>query len=165
MRPEPFLKGVIGNIASRPRVNCIYGIGATSGARWFVPNVFRGAIQISRSRRVGTGFFVFQGPGRFGAFDLFKVGNAGRPLAGGAGLDEVRNGNGGQQANDGHHNHDFHQRETSATDFGQIHNSYFIPRGVKKVKGGLTSLQIQLLSIAFYRPQLNLHENTPEQTT
>ena len=146
MRLETFLKGVIGNCASRSRVNCIYGIGATAGATWFVTDIFCSAVQVGRCGKVGAGFFVFQCPSRFGAVDLLKVGNAGRPLAGSAGLDEVRNGNGGQQPNDGYHNHDFHQRETSATDFGQIHNSSFIPRGVNKVKGGLTSLQIQLFT-------------------
>jgi hypothetical protein len=46
-------------------------------------------------------------------------------LSGISGLDEVGNSDRGQKANNGHYDHDFHQREAGTTYSFELHNSPF----------------------------------------
>ena len=90
------------------------GVGATRrAARNAVAGIH---LDVSRDRlRRGNGgpagLAGFQCPFINGPADLFEVVDAGVLLLGGAGLDEVGDGNCGQQADDGHHDHDLHQGE------------------------------------------------------
>ena len=61
-----------------------------------------------------------------GAVNLAKVVDAGVHLGLGASLYEVGNGNGRQQADDGHDNHDFNQRESRGFSPGCFHNCYLL---------------------------------------
>ena len=56
-------------------------------------------------------FLVFQGPLMLARLDLAEVVDACVFLGGIARPNEVRNGNRGQQTDDGNHDHDFHERE------------------------------------------------------
>jgi len=60
---------------------------------------------------VRAGLLVFQGPLLHCAVNLLEVGDTGVLLGGGTGLHEVWNRDGGQQADDGHNDHDFYQGE------------------------------------------------------
>src|SRR5712692_11426654 len=88
---------VIADSAGRLRIDGVDGVSAAARAGRFIPNVLRGAVEVARGRRVGAGLLVFQRPGRLGAIDLSEVGDAGIALTGNAGLDEVGDGDGGQQ--------------------------------------------------------------------
>ena len=65
----------------------------------------------SRTRRVRVGLLVFQRPLLFGTINLAEVVDAGVFLCRIAGANEVRDRDGGQQTDDGNHDHDFHERE------------------------------------------------------
>ena|GEM_PF-4965301 len=66
---------------------------------------------------------VLQRPLLDGSRDLAQVVNAGIRLRSGACPHKVRDGNGGQQADDGHHDHDFHQGERTRATIGfQFHS-------------------------------------------
>ena len=67
----------------------------------------------------------FQGPLLLGTVDLAQVVDAGVLLRGRAGAHEVGDGDGGQQADDGHHDHDFHQREARLFDGIEFHSFEF----------------------------------------
>ena len=61
-----------------------------------------------------------------GGINLPHVINASSGLRFGAGMHEVGNGDGGQHTDDGHHNHDLHQRETRPVrGFGSFHTMLF----------------------------------------
>src|SRR6266705_203101 len=64
----------------------------------------------------GADFLVFQRPLVDRRVNLAEVVDAGIGLRGRTGFDEVRNRDRSQQADDGHHDHDFNQRETRITD-------------------------------------------------
>ena len=57
--------------------------------------------------------FVFESELFFGAVDLAEVIDAGVLLSGGAGLDEVGDRDRSEEADDGHHDHNFNQREAA----------------------------------------------------
>ena len=65
-----------------------------------------------------------------GAINLAQVVDAGIALRGLARLDEVGDGNRSQQANDGHYDHDFHQRETRFAGCSILH--YFTFRLLRR---------------------------------
>ena len=46
-----------------------------------------------------------------GAFDLAQIVDAGVAMSGSAGLNVIRYGDSGEQANDGGHDHDFNERK------------------------------------------------------
>jgi len=58
---------------------------------------------------------VLRGPDLLGAVNLAQVGDAGGLLGLQAGADEIRNGDGGQQADDGDNDHNFHERKPAGT--------------------------------------------------
>jgi len=64
---------------------------------------------------------VFERPGLFRAVDLAKIINARALLRLEARADKIRDGDGGQEADDGHDNHDLNQRETSRADDFILH--------------------------------------------
>ena len=76
-----------------------------------------------RLRRGGVGgSLVFQGPLLLGTVNLTEVVDAGILLRGGAGANEVGNRDGGQETDNGHDDHDFHQREALFAGFILFHN-------------------------------------------
>ena len=61
-----------------------------------------------------------------GAVNLAEVVDAGVLLGGVAGPNEVRDGDGRQEANDGHHDHDFYEREARFIAGVDFHNYTFL---------------------------------------
>src|SRR5437667_502103 len=58
------------------------------------------------------------------AVNLPQIVDAGVHLRGGAGFDEVGDGDRSQKADDGHYDHDFHQREAALAGCADFHTSY-----------------------------------------
>src|SRR5437899_3018632 len=89
--------------ATRLHVHRTNGVGAITGALW--PLACGSAAQVrsqgsARRWHGGTaGLILLQGPLLYSAIDLPQVIDAGIPLRGGAGIDEVRNRDGSQEAN------------------------------------------------------------------
>ena len=98
---------------TRPGLNVIQRVGAAAGAQGFVPDVLGTPEEVCVYRGITIDLLLFQGPGGLRAVHLLEVGNAGGLLAGGPRLHEVRDGDGGQEADDCDHNHDFNQGETA----------------------------------------------------
>jgi hypothetical protein len=76
--------------------------------------------EVSDTRRVGRGLLLFQRPLLLRAVDLAEVVDARIGLGRGARFDEVGDRDRGEEADDGHNDHDFNQREarvTGVTDF------------------------------------------------
>ena len=67
--------------------------------------------QLLRGRHVGGGLVFFQRPLLLGRVQLAEIVDAGIGLRGCAGFYEVGNRDRRQEADDGHNDHDFHQRE------------------------------------------------------
>ena len=103
-------------------------------------------IQLDIGRQVGREvdgiarlFASFEGKLVGRAVKLGQVVDAGAGLRPGAGAHKVGNGNRRQQADDGHDDHDFHQREPRPVGgFGRFHGSlvYYL-RGVNQATNGL----------------------------
>ena|ERR1043166_4521788 len=119
--------------ASGLLINSRNGIGTVSWAGW--PLTARTPAQIGlkgcarRWDRCAAGLVLLQGPLLNSAVDLPQVIDAGISLRRGAGVDEVRNRDGSQKANNCHHDHDLHQREARLSGCGFFH-TYFSFRGV-----------------------------------
>jgi hypothetical protein len=75
-----------------------------------------GAVAGDRGQGAGGagGELAFEGILFHRAVDLLQIGDAGVGLGRGAGLDEVRNGDGGEEADDRHDDHDFYECEALA---------------------------------------------------
>ena len=71
----------------------------------------------------------FQGPRLHGTINLLEVGDTGALLAVFSSLDEVRDSDRSQQANDGHHDHNFNQREPGLPGHVNFHFLIFLFRG------------------------------------
>ena len=71
------------------------------------------AFQVIQGHRIVVLLLILQRPGVDGAFDLAQVGDAGLCLRGITSFHEVRDRDRSQQADNGHYDHDFHQRERS----------------------------------------------------
>ena len=124
------------NIAGWLQVNRIDHVNAAAGAAGFITNIFGSAVQVASGRLVSGGLLVFQRPGCLGSINLFEIGDTGTLLTGGAGFDKVGNRNRGQQTNNGHYDHDFHQGESCFVGFVYLHRFFYFS-GVNEVKGGL----------------------------
>ena len=89
-------------------------VGAATGA-----SRQGGAFQVGQHGGVREGIgirsrlLVFEGPLLHRAINLLEIGDAGVLLGRGARLHEVRDGDGREQTDDGHHDHDFHEREAA----------------------------------------------------
>ena len=120
--------------AGRGRANRVAGVRTTGRAgRDQVRGVqldVRG--EVRGHRETGTGrFALFQRVLVGRRVQLAEVVDAGIGLRGGTGLHEVRNRDRRQQADDGHDNHDFNQRETRSADvFVRFHVLLFLFHGV-----------------------------------
>ena len=118
----------VGETADRSNANSGFGIGAASGTFGDAAN----RIQLDVRRQVGsqydgiTGLFAFFQRELVGRrVNLAEVVDTSIGLRGGAGFHKVGNSNRRQQADDGHNDHDFHQRETSLIElFGRFHLSF-----------------------------------------
>ncbi|MDB6125042.1 MAG: hypothetical protein JWQ71_4035, partial [Pedosphaera sp.] len=98
---------VIHGVAGGERLAGVRG-AERSGARGATAQV---GLHIGDVRRGGRGGLGFQGPLLLGPVQLAQVVDAGVLLRGRAGAHEVGDGDGRQQTDDGHHDHDFHERE------------------------------------------------------
>ena len=109
------LKSMISDGTGRFGGHVVVRIGASSRAGRIHFDVFVRTDQIGGDRTISGSFLVFQRPLLLRAINLAKVVYAGIFLSRRAGFHEVRNGDRGQQTDDGHHDHDFHQGETRLT--------------------------------------------------
>ena len=113
---------------------CIYriqGVRPVRRAFWFFFDVESCAKQVRVIWRLGRVLSCFQCPGLFCAKDLPQVFDTSILLAVGACLDEVWNGDGGEQSNDCHHDHDFDERKAAAATEFNLHTLAFsLIRGV-----------------------------------
>jgi hypothetical protein len=76
---------------------------------------------VSRTGNVRIRLLVLQGSLLLGVVNLAQVVNAGILLGRVARPDEVRDRDGGQQADDGDHNHDFHEGEARLACHSHFH--------------------------------------------
>ena len=87
----------------------------------FVPplseNPLQVDIDVGGSHRIALRLVGFEGPLLLGLVDLSKVVDAGLRSGGFARAQVVRNGYGGQESHDGHHNHNLDERETCLITF------------------------------------------------
>ena len=112
---------------SRQSVDII-GVGSTQRTYWHRRS---GTAQIrfnvSRLRRGRAGLALFQRPLLLGGVNDAEVVDARIGLRGLTSFHEVRNRDGRQEADDGHDDHDFHQRETRlAVGLGHFHCICFL---------------------------------------
>src|SRR5260221_11549236 len=87
----------------------VYGVNTTPRTSGLHTDVLVRSEEVRIGRAVRVDLLLFQRPGRLGAIDLFEVGDAGALLAGAAGFDEVRNGDGRQEGDNRDDDHYFHQ--------------------------------------------------------
>src|SRR5262249_47491494 len=99
---------------------------AASRTFWFHADIRGVTEQVHISGRVTIVLLLFHRPGRFGAFNLLEIGNASVFLTAGAGFYEVGDRNGGEQADDGHYDHDFHQRKAGFAKDVDLHYSFYL---------------------------------------
>jgi len=99
--------------------------------------VFQVAADVRELRLGIVGLLGFERPGLNRAIDLAQVVNAGIHLGGGASLYEVGDRDCGQEANDGHYNHDLHQGKACPWGCFCLHTEPFCRRGVNEATGGL----------------------------
>src|SRR5262245_3148996 len=112
---------MIGDSTGRLRIHLIDRIRAPGRTSGLVSDVLVCTIEVGRHRSVRADLLLFQRPGLLRAINLLEVRDAGVLLARGPRFDEVRNRDGSQQADDGHHDHDFNEREPSSTRFHYLH--------------------------------------------
>ena len=86
-------------------------VGAARGAARLRADVEALAEQVGVAGDVGVDLLLLEGSGVLGVIDLLEVRDARIFLRGFAGLDEVRDRDGGEQADDRDHDHDFNQGE------------------------------------------------------
>ena len=116
---------MVRHIAGGLRINRRNGVSAASRACRPLPGspTAQVRLQAALGHVGGTGLVVLQRPLLNGAINLPEVVDARIDLRGRAGLDEVGDGDRGQQANNGHDDHDFHQRETRFARGFEFHTS------------------------------------------
>jgi len=130
-------------------------VGTTSRAARGVAafEVFHG---FRRDNRVRIRLLVFQSPLLASAINLLQVRDTGVLLGRRTGFHEVRDRNRGQQTNDGHHDHDFYQRETALARCLDLHTFAFFDmqrgRGERRVIMNTVTLSTDCLS--HYRNEL-----------
>src|SRR5262245_39446244 len=124
--PSSFwLEGMIGDRTGRLRIHIVDVIRAARRTSGLVPDVLVRTIEVGGHRSVRADLLLFERPGLLRAVNLLEVRDAGVLLARGPRFDEVRNRDRSQQADDGYHNHDFNQGETSAMVSVSLHS--FLP--------------------------------------
>ena len=109
--------------------HCSRGIGAISrtGREIAVGIQFEIRLQNAQRVRIGGGFIVFQGPGLGCAIDLAEITDAGICLRALTGFYEIRYRDCSQKADDGHDDHDFHEREPTLVRCSDFH-TVLLPR-------------------------------------
>ena len=108
----PLRQDVEGDGAGRPGVNSQNSVSAAGGAaRPVAGSAAQVRSEHSGSRNRRGELLILQRPLLFRAVDLAQVVDARIFLRRSASAHEVGNRDGGQKTNDGHNNHDFHQRE------------------------------------------------------
>ena len=117
------------------RVNAVCGTAHTRGAAR--PAQIRTNIGLHWG---GVGRLAgLQRPLLFGAVNLSQVVDTGILLGGRARFHEIGNRDRRQQPDDGHHDHDFHEREAQLQVFLDLHIlSFCLTRGVNNAKGGFS---------------------------
>lgn len=115
------LQSMISNRARRPGGQVVKGVrtGCRAGRIYF--EVFVCADQIGGDRGVRHRFFHFERPLFFCPLNLTEVVDAGILLRGGTGFHKVGNRDRREQADDGHYDHDFHQREAGFMGGSYLH--------------------------------------------
>src|ERR1017187_2292029 len=90
----------------------------------------------------------FDSPCLLGSVNLTEVVDAGIGLCGLTGMDEIRNRNRGQQTNNGHHDHDFHECEARLAGCVSFHTTFTLPScAVNNATGGFTIITIDVHSL------------------
>ena len=93
------------------------GVSAAARATRLYADVGSSTKQVGIYRRISAIFAVFVGPNRLGILYLAEVSDADVLAAVDSGLDESRDSYGRDEADNGHHNHDFDKGESEA-EFG-----------------------------------------------
>jgi hypothetical protein len=103
--------------ANRLYIHCRNRVAVREGcaARGADHSVFQVTADVGESNGRRGALLVLQRPLLNRAVDLAEVVDTGIHLRGRARFDEVRDGDCSQEADDGHHDHDFHQGETRFT--------------------------------------------------
>ena len=113
-------------------------VSAAAGTDRGAGDIGGSAIQVRRSRRGRSGSAAFQCPVGFGTLNLLEVGNAGIGLGGRARTHKVGNRDRSQEADDGHHDHDFNEGEAGLTERINLHNCFCLSLAARtKTVGGL----------------------------
>jgi len=117
---------VTGNVAGRRGRNRADGIGATGRTGWPLAS---SATEVRSQRTLRRGrrreLVSLECPLLLGTVNLPQVIDTRIFLRGGTRAHEVRNRDGGQQSNDGHNDHDFHQREARFARLIDSHTALF----------------------------------------
>ena len=93
------------------RIRAYSAVGVTAAAWTFGSTTFDQRIHLSGIRRVSRCFIRLKRPGFLRAVNLFKIIDAGRFLGVFTRFHKAGDGDGGQEADDGHNDHDFDERE------------------------------------------------------
>ena len=101
--------------AGRLQIDLAQVVGSFGGANGFAAQIFFGTEKVGVNRLIGFAHVVVHGPGDLRVSHLFQVRDANAAAAGGAGFNEIGNGDSRQEADDGHNDHDFHERESGLT--------------------------------------------------
>jgi len=99
-----------GDAAGRVGIDRIDRV-STAGRTMRVEVVLEVVLHVSAGRRGGVVLLVFQRPLLLGGINLAEIVDAAVLLGRIARPDEVGDGDGGQQADDGHNDHDFDERK------------------------------------------------------
>ena len=112
------------------RIDVANGVRAATSASRNARDVFSGTIQVRISHSSTGGSPALEREVRLGAFNLLEVGNASIGLGGRTGTHEVGNRNRSQEADDGHHDHDFNECEAGLTERIDLHNCFCLSLAV-----------------------------------
>ena len=117
------------------RIDGIAG-GGSDGAGWELLIAANVKGDVCRSRGIAALFALFQCPLHFGGVNEAEVVEAGVALGSLPGLYKIGKGNRRQQADDGHNNHDFYEREARLAVFlNQFHDACFVGLSTGKLAG------------------------------
>jgi len=109
-------------------------------------------LQVASLRDRGARLAFFQGPLLLGRIDQAQVVDTRILLRGGAGPNEVGNGDGRQKPNDGNHYHDFHQREGPFASSFHFHTIAFFERREPAKSGLLLRLIVHFIAFCHRIP-------------
>src|SRR6185312_11847908 len=144
-----------GAVGATGRAPHTAGGGAVDGAGAATIEIYRKGTQLDR---IGGIFIIFQRPLLDGSINQTEVVDAGAFSRVFAGFDKVGNGNAGQKADNGHHNHDFDERERCLSRETNFHTNiclvpYVNPAPSKKLRSGHDFYPLQRPIIAAIRRQ------------